>query len=101
VNHKKIWYALAGVALVGGTLAVTNVSVSAVPSPTVCIPYVATDDTWPTATLRTTVRVCTPVNDNDVITSTCEIVELVRTDGVVATVRDTCTSTTTSAAARR
>lgn len=86
---------IGAVAVLLGTAGVVGSSnaASAVPSPTVCVPYTVDSVTFPNATLRVTVRACSPVTDQNVITSVCRTETFMKSNGVSIVVSDTCGTT--------
>lgn len=86
----KIASMLTATALAGASVLYVAQPVSAVPVPTVCLPYVADTPTTLGGTYRVTVKVCTPVDDNDTAVSVCERVVVLRPGATDAVVRDTC-----------
>lgn len=71
-------------------------SVSAAPTPVVCVPHTADISLFPTATLRVTVKECYPIDDALNIVSVCKTETLIKANGATAVVENTCETTATS-----
>lgn len=86
--------AVSAVVLLGASaiVGVAGSSVSAAPTPTVCVSHSTDVSLFPTATLRIMVRECSPVSDAMTIVSVCKTETLFKANGAYAVVEDTCNS---------